>query len=86
MPNDSLITLIKRAAIEAVSASKPCDTNVGKVTSLSPLTIAVGQKIVLSSAFLDVTTTAAERMKSGSRVLLIRQSGGQKYTVVDTLK
>lgn len=86
MPNDNLIALIKRAAIEAVNAAKPCDTAVGKVTSLSPIQISVGQKIQLSADFLDVTTIAEDHMKVGSRVLLLRQSGGQKYTVVDTLQ
>lgn len=86
MPNDSLIMLIKKAAMDAVRASKPCDTQTGRVISLSPLQVNVGQKLPLSAEFLEVTTTAAERMKTGSRVLLLRQSGGQKYTVVDTIR
>ena len=86
MPNESLIALIKRAAMDAYTASKPCNTCVGKVIGVSPLKVAVGQKIVLSADFLDITETAHQRIKSGSRVLLLRQAGGQKYTVVDTLK
>lgn len=85
MAND-LIQLIKKVAIDAVNASKPCTTCVGKVRELSPLQIIVGQKLVLDSDFLDVTSTANENMKKDTSVLLIRQSGGQKYTVVDTLR
>ena len=77
---------IKKAAMDALDASKPCDTYIGKVKSTSPLKISVGQKLILSKDFLDVTTTADKSMKAGSRVLLIRKNGGQKYTVIDTLK
>lgn len=72
--------------MDAVDASKPCTTYVGKVKKLSPLQISVGQKLVLDADFLDITTTANEKMKKGSRVLLIRQAGGQKYSIIDTLK
>ena len=82
---DNILQLIKRAAIEAVIASKPCDTYIGKIKNLSPLEIAVGQKIVLDSEFLNVTEVAQRHMKKESKVLLIRQSGGQKYTVIDTI-
>lgn len=83
---NDILQLIKKAALEAVAASKPCTTYVGKVKSASPLQIQVGQKLVLDDEFVDVTQTAAERMATGSRVLLIRQAGGQKYTAIDTLK
>lgn len=86
MGNDNLLTLIKRAAMDAFEASKPCTTQIGTVKKLSPLEISIGQKIVLDIDFLDITTTASEKMKKGSKVLMIRQAGGQKYSVIDTLK
>lgn len=82
---NDLLQLIKKAAVEAVNASKPCATYVGKVKTVSPLKVAVGQKMILEKDFLDITTTANERMEKGSKVLLIRQAGGQKYTIIDTL-
>lgn len=81
----NLVQLIKQCAIEAMIASKPCNTCIGKVTKMKPLTISVGQKMLLDSDFLDITSTANEKMKKGSRVFLIRQQGGQKYTIIDTL-
>lgn len=85
MPNENLVQLIKRIAVDAVNTSKPCNTVTGKVQSVSPLSISIGQKIILDEDFLDVTSNAEEKMKTGSRVLLIRQAGGQRYVVVDTL-
>ncbi|MDE5588234.1 MAG: DUF2577 domain-containing protein [Acetatifactor sp.] len=71
--------------MEAIEASKPCTTCMGEVKKLSPLQIGVGQKMVLDADFLDITSTANKNMKKGSKVLLIRQAGGQKYSVIDTL-
>lgn len=85
MPNENLVQLIKRIAIDAVNTSKPCNTVVGKVQSVSPLSVSIGQKIILDEDFLDITSNAEEKMKTGSRVLLIRQAGGQRYVVIDTL-
>lgn len=81
-----LLVLIKRAAVEAIAASKPCTTDTGKIESISPLKVSIGQKLVLDSDFLDVTSTAKENMQKGSKVLLIRQAGGQKYSIIDTLE
>lgn len=86
MPNENLIQLIKRIAVSAVEASKPCNTFTGKVRSISPLEISVGQKMVLDDDFLSLTSTAKEKIQKGSNVLMIRQAGGQKYIVVDTLE
>lgn len=82
----NLLALIKRAAMEAFEASKPCTTCTGQVKEVLPLRISLDQKKVLDGDFLDVTSTAKEKIKKGSSVLLIRQAGGQKYSVIDTLE
>ena len=86
MPNENLVQLIKKIALDAVNTSKPCNTIVGKVQKLSPINVSVGQKIILDEDFLDVTSTAKENMREGSRVLIIRQAGGQRYVVIDVLE
>lgn len=81
-----LYDVIKEAAMVAFRASKPCDTYVGKVESLKPLKVSISQKLVLDADFLYVTTTAKEHMKKGSKVIMVRKSGGQMYTVIDTIE
>ena len=85
MANDSLIQLIKRIAVDAVEASKPCNAIIAKVTAESPLKILVGQKLILDDDFLIVCAGAKEKLKKGASVLLIRQEGGEQYIVVDTI-
>ena len=84
--NTNLVQLIKRAAIEAVEASKPCAIKLGRVKSVNPLKISIGQKITLDEDFLFVTATAKTNIKKKeTRVILIRQQGGKKYIVLDVL-
>ena len=52
---NDLLNLIKKAAVDAVDASKPTTVVFGKVTSASPLKINVEQKMTLSAAQLVLT-------------------------------
>lgn len=85
MANSNLVQLIKRIAVEAVNASKPCDTLLGNVKSEKPLEIAVSQKMVLDEDFLVVSDTAKEKMEKGATVIMLRSLGGQQYVVLDTI-
>lgn len=54
MPN--LVELIKRAAVEAVAASSPCELVFGIVDSPEPLKIVVEQRLTLSEEHLILST------------------------------
>lgn len=56
----NLIASIKKAAMEAVEASKPCAVMFGKVTSISPLKINVEQKLTLTEAQLIMTRNVTD--------------------------
>ena len=55
-----LIKEIKKAAVEAVKASKPVEVCFGRVTSVSPLKILVEQKMILGSAQLVLTRNVTD--------------------------
>lgn len=50
--SNDLVKLIKKAAVEAVNASKPANMVFGKVISASPLKVKVDQKLILTKAQL----------------------------------
>ena len=91
---------IKRAAMAAVNASMPAGVYFGTVVSVKPLKISVEQKmilsekqLVLSSLVLDfrveigqVSQSVHLALKSGEKVILIREQGGQKYVVFDRIR
>lgn len=85
MSDSSLIQLIKRAAVEAVEAAKPCDYRIGTVIDTSPLKIKLSQTIELEEDFLDLTQNVAKEnaLKKGEKVLMLRKAGGQRYAVID---
>lgn len=58
MPN--IVELIKQAALEAVMESKPTAITYGDVTSVSPLTITVDQKLILKQAQLILTNSVKD--------------------------
>ena len=71
--------------MDAVTASKPCDVLIGKVKSVSPLTVAVSQKLILDEDFLTVSDNARIKIKKNSSVIMVRRSGGQQFFVIDTI-
>lgn len=63
MPNPNaveLVKVLKKAAIEAVEATKPVAVLFGKVTSASPLQINVEQKMTLGESQLILTRNVTE--------------------------
>ncbi len=50
----NLVPLIKRAALEAVAASKPVSILYGEVASAKPLQILIEQRFMLSEEFIIV--------------------------------
>lgn len=79
--------LIKKIAMDAYHAGKPCDIITGIVTETKPLRIKISDKVildVLDDDFLEITQTASEAgLEKGDKAALIRADGGQKYLVID---
>lgn len=55
-----LVKIIKKAAIDAVEASKPVNVCFGKVTGIAPLEITVEQKLHLGAAQLALTRNVTD--------------------------
>lgn len=85
LANSSLSQLIKRCSMDAFDASKPCNVMIGKVKSVSPLTISIGQQLVIDDDFLIVCDCAKSKLKKNKNVALVRQAGGQRFLIIDTI-
>ena len=55
-----LLNIIKKAALDAINTSQPCDFCFGTVTSVSPLKISIEQKLTLGSAQLVLTRNVTD--------------------------
>lgn len=60
MTDSSIVQAIKRAAIEAVRASRPCDYYVGTVVGVNPLEIKISQSMAISEDFLILTRNVTD--------------------------
>ena len=100
MPDaNELVETLKRAAVEAMEATKPVNVYFGEVISSSPLKINVEQKMILSEKQLilsrNVTNfktklssgdiTVYNGLVAGDEVIILRQQEGQKFIVLDRI-
>ena len=87
--SNSIIEIIKQAASEAAEASQPCDIVFGTITSLSPLKILVEQKLILGNNQLIFTACSRQTINSmtlpGGKIIMLKQRGGQKYLILDSV-
>lgn len=84
MPNSNLVQLIKKIALEAINASKPCDYSIGVIIKTEPLTVKISNNITIDEDFLHLTQTVSQTpLQNGDKILMIRKSGGNEYTVID---
>lgn len=58
--SNDLVKLIKKAAVDAVNASRPADMVFGKVVSEKPLKIKLDQKLILTSAQLVLSRSVTD--------------------------
>lgn len=60
LANTSLTQAIKRAAMEAIAASRPCDYRTGTVISTDPLQVKLSQTMILDGDFLDIARNVTD--------------------------
>jgi hypothetical protein len=78
----NLIQLIKKAAVEAVEASKPAAVLFGTVKTVSPLSVYLEQKKTITEDFI-VLTDKINNLVIGDCVVMLRMQGGQRYVILD---
>lgn len=85
MAGENIVLLIKRAAMEAVEASKPARFRYGTVKTVSPLTVKVSDKLILESGSLVVPERLSTEgaLNAGDAVVILQNKGGQQYLIMD---
>lgn len=78
--SSGIIDTIKRIALNAFEASNPVKLLFGKVISVDPVKIQVGEYLTLTKEFLVINGS----VEKDDDVSLIRCQGGQKYVVLGT--
>lgn len=93
---NDLLKAIKKAAQDAVRASRPTEVCYGKVVNISPLSVSVDQKLTIPAKKLTILQPLSERLEDasitpnrlsvGDDLVLLRKQGGQEYVVLGRIK
>ena len=76
-----LINSIKKAALEAIGASKPVSVIFGRVAACNPLIVAVGLDIRLKRSQL-IFTEGHNNFFLGDELAMLQAQGGQRFLVI----
>ncbi len=76
------LQLVKKAAVDAIEARKPCDVMFAKVESTEPVTVRLENSLLLPDDLLVFVDDVNRKLSVGCRVILLRKSGGQQYVVL----
>lgn len=76
--SSGIIDVIKEVSINAAEADCPVKILYGKVLSVDPIKVKIGEELILEKDFLRVNGT----VNTDEDVVVIRQQGGQKYIVL----
>lgn len=86
---NNFLNNVKKAAIEAVNATKPFAYLCGNIIDDDGLKIEIEQKFALGLASDQVILTSLvsgeNALEEGDRVMILRADGGQKFIVLDKL-
>lgn len=98
MPDTDWIDNIRKIVMQAVEDAGPCDFIPGTVVSTAPLSIRVDQKLFLRENQVrdhtetmtipeigTVSVSVRSGLKTGERVAMLQQKGGQHYVVIDRI-
>lgn len=82
---EGLSNTLKEITNSSMEMSKPTHIMYGKVVSLSPIEINVEQRMILTKQFLTMTERISKDspLRLNDKVVLLRESGGQKFLIID---
>lgn len=82
----NITALIKKAAMDAVLASKPTAIVYGEVKTISPLTVFLDQKITVDEDFLVVPSSFSVQTVTGTTSTVSGHSHTVEVTIDNSLK
>lgn len=79
----NFLDIIKNAVMHTIQNLKFADIYVGLIVSESPLKIKIDDKLTITENEIVVTQRVKWYIKNGVEVIMIRESGGQHFFLID---
>lgn len=77
--------IIKKSVLQVINAIRFTEICIGDVIEEDPLKIKIEEKLFLSDNEIIKTSSFSGLIKKGTRLLFIREGGGQRYFLIDTI-
>ena len=77
--------IIKKSVLQVINAIRFIEICIGDVIEEEPLKIKIEEKLFLSDDEIIRTSSFSGLIKKGTRLLFIREGGGQRYFLIDTI-
>lgn len=82
--SDKLLAVIQKAARGVYDAKNPCNVVFGRIVSLSPVTVKIGD-LTIPQVLITVCGRVKDTLTVGDAVVLLRAEGGQRFVLLDTV-
>ena len=77
--------IIKKSVLQVINAIRFTEICIGDVIEEDPLKIKIEEKLFLSDNEIIKTSSFSGLIKKGTRLPFIREGGGQRYFLIDTI-
>ena len=77
--------IIKKSVLQVINTIRFTEICIGDVIEEDPLKIKIEEKLFLSDNEIIKTSSFSGLIKKGTRLLFIREGGGQRYFLIDTI-
>lgn len=78
-----LVNTLKNYIKNIIDTTRFTEIYVGNVINTMPLKVKINEKLILTSTQIIITKTAKDKIVKGINLLIIGESGGQKFYAVD---
>ncbi len=81
----NFLDIIKSSVLNVVNSIKFVETYIGEVVEEEELKIKLDEKLFVTEEQIIRTSNFNEPIKNGTKLFMIRESGGQRFFIVDTI-
>ncbi len=82
----NFLDIIKSSILHTISSIKFVETYIGEVIEEEVLKIKLDEKLFITEDEIIKTSSFNEPIKKGTKLFMIRESGGQRFFIIDKIE
>lgn len=81
----NFLDIIKSSVLHTINSIKFVETYIGEVVEEETLKIKLDEKLFITEDEIVRTSSFSGIIKNGTKLFMIRESGGQRFFIIDTI-